>query len=176
MPSFSHLVEINDLLNPLLEPLSREQLWRGLVCRAEEPLVFVAGPDTCRIHSRGEQSLRRELHFGEVCLGEVVVRDSVHFTPLESVRYKVGAGADYPGSTLTMRIEEPGPGHLFVRFEYADERPDAMSGDVQALKYRHSVYLATDLETIRGIRKLAAEGRLGVGLGVGLGVSNWSRH
>ena len=40
---FEHLVQINDPLMPLLEPLSREQLWRGLVRRAEEPTRFVLG-------------------------------------------------------------------------------------------------------------------------------------
>ena len=31
---FSHLIQINDPFNPLIDPLSREQLWRGLVLRA----------------------------------------------------------------------------------------------------------------------------------------------
>ena len=38
---FSHLVQINDSLNPLIDSLPREQLWRGLVMRAENPLLFV---------------------------------------------------------------------------------------------------------------------------------------
>ena len=30
---FEHLIQINDPLMPLLDTLSREQLWRGLVLR-----------------------------------------------------------------------------------------------------------------------------------------------
>ena len=32
---FEHLIEINDPLNPLIDTLSLEQVWRGLVLRAE---------------------------------------------------------------------------------------------------------------------------------------------
>jgi hypothetical protein len=40
---FEHLVEINDPLMPLLTELTREQLWRGLVLRAEDPTQFIGG-------------------------------------------------------------------------------------------------------------------------------------
>ena len=33
--NFEHLVQVNDPLNPLAETLTREQLWQGLVLRAE---------------------------------------------------------------------------------------------------------------------------------------------
>ena len=32
--NYEHLVQINDPLNPLLDTLTREQLWAGLVLRA----------------------------------------------------------------------------------------------------------------------------------------------
>ena len=38
---FEHLVEINDPMNPLLDTLTREQLWHGLVLRAEQPKLFI---------------------------------------------------------------------------------------------------------------------------------------
>ena len=38
---FEHLVEINDPLMPLLTELTREQLWRGLVLRADDPTRFM---------------------------------------------------------------------------------------------------------------------------------------
>ncbi|MBK9243241.1 MAG: DUF1857 family protein [Burkholderiales bacterium] len=40
---FEHLVQINDPLQPLLTEVSREQLWRGLLRRAEQPTEFVLG-------------------------------------------------------------------------------------------------------------------------------------
>ena len=40
---FTHLVEINMPDNPLVMKITREQLWRGLVLRAERPTLFVMG-------------------------------------------------------------------------------------------------------------------------------------
>jgi hypothetical protein len=40
---FEHLVQINDPLQPLATEVSREQLRRGLVRRAERPAEFVLG-------------------------------------------------------------------------------------------------------------------------------------
>jgi hypothetical protein len=42
---FEHLVEINDPANPTLEPLTADQLWQGLVLRAESPELFMLGLD-----------------------------------------------------------------------------------------------------------------------------------
>ena len=46
---FEHLIEINDPLNPLMDTLTREQLWRGLVLHAESPKLFVPHLDECTI-------------------------------------------------------------------------------------------------------------------------------
>ena len=50
--NFEHLIQINDPLNPLVDSLTPEQLWEGLVLRAEQPQLFVLGLDTCDILSR----------------------------------------------------------------------------------------------------------------------------
>lgn len=41
--NFEHLIQINDPSNPLVESLTREQLWEDLVLRAEQPQLFVLG-------------------------------------------------------------------------------------------------------------------------------------
>ncbi len=110
---FTHLIQINDPLNPAIAPLSREQLWRGLVTRAEKPSYFVIGLDECRLLDRGPNTLARQLRFGTL-----IVRDHVVFDPFIQVRYDIEASADVPGGSLIMRIEEPEPEQLFVRFEY----------------------------------------------------------
>ncbi|NCW78771.1 MAG: DUF1857 family protein, partial [Oxalobacteraceae bacterium] len=71
---FTHLIEINSPDNPLIVPLSREQLWRGLVLRAERPTLFVMGLDACEITQRSEHMLSRTLQFGQL-----TVRDEVRF-------------------------------------------------------------------------------------------------
>ena len=59
---FEHLIEVNDLANPLLTPLTREELWFGLLCRAEDARAFLPGLEACHVVERGEDSLVRDLH------------------------------------------------------------------------------------------------------------------
>jgi len=161
---FAHLIEINDPLNPLLEPLSRAQLWRGLVLRAQRPTAFVPYLDRCEIlepapaSPAGElpASLARELHYGEL-----VVRDRVTFVPQQQVVYQVPAQNAIPASSLTMTIEEPEAGIFFVRFEYDDGGGDTAAGaDAFYDEFRRSAYQAADIDTICTIRQLAQQGQL----------------
>lgn len=155
--NFEHLIEINDPDNMLLEPLSREQLWRGLVLRAENPELSVMGLDVCVMLERGPNYLRRELRFGQVR-----VLDEVFLAPLEEVRYEVMESENFPASRLVMRIEEPYPGRLFVRFVYssAQEQSDEMVRD-----HLKQAYIEADQDTIAVIRELAKLGKLGPFIG-----------
>lgn len=150
---FSHLIQINDPLNPLIDPLSREQLWRGLVLRAENPLLFVMGLDGFEIVERGQNALARELHFGKLTL-----RDRVSFEPMRQVRYAVEAAADSPAATLVMTIEEPQTDQLFVRFDY-ETRPGegAAPMDEACSSLVKQAYLEADIDTISTIRRLTQE-------------------
>ena len=153
---FSHLIQINDPLNPLIDSLSREQLWRGLVHRAENPLPFVMGLDDFRILVRTETTLRRELHFGKL-----TVRDRVTLDPMRQVRYETDAGGGLPASSLVMTIEEHEADQLFVRFDYETLR---RSGDAPSDEYYNAflkkAYIEADIDTIRAIRRLVEENQL----------------
>jgi hypothetical protein len=153
---FTHLVEINDPHNPLIAALSRAQLWRGLVLRAETPTVFVPYLDGCNILEKSEQALARELHYGEL-----VVRDRVSFIPQHQVIYQVPEQQGIPASRLTMTIEEPEPEILFVRFEY-DDGASEEEDTAQAFynDFRKSAYTESDIDTIRTIRQMAELGQL----------------
>ncbi len=154
---FEHLIEINDPLNPLIDRLSREQLWRGLVLRAETPMDFVPYLDNCSILERDDLTLSRELRYGDL-----IVRDLVTFEPLYQVTYHVPSQKDIPESRLTMTIEEPEPDILFVRFLYDDgggEQEDAAEAFYN--DFRRSAYKESDIDTIRIIREMAETGRLG---------------
>ena len=154
---FEHLIEINDPLNPLIERLSRAQLWRGLVLRAETPMDFVPYLDSCHIIERGEQGLSRELRYGDL-----IVRDRVTFQPQHKVFYHVPQQQGIPESHLTMTIEEPEPDILFVRFEYSDIAGEAESSTEAFYNdFRRSAYEEADIDTIRTIREMAETGRLG---------------
>jgi hypothetical protein len=153
---FEHLIEINDPLNPLIDTLTREQVWRGLVLRADSPKLFVPHLDECIIDERTEASFRRSLRYGQL-----VVVDQVLLTPMTEVRYNVAAQGEICASSLTMTIETPSEHTLYVRFRY-DDGHDAATDAANAMydEFRKSAYQEADIDTIRLVRELAAAGRL----------------
>jgi hypothetical protein len=153
---FEHLIEINDVLNPLIDELSVEQLWRGLVLRAEFPKLFVPHLDDCQIDQRTGTGFRRRLRYGEL-----VIEDRVVLTHQKQVRYDVPAQNDISASSLTMTIETPSADTLFVRFTY-DDGHDAPTDAANAMydDFRRSAYLESDIDTVRVMRELAEQGRL----------------
>lgn len=158
---FEHLVQINDPLIPLLDPLTRAQLWRGLVRRAEEPTLFVLNLERATVHARtqtGEVTeLARTLDFGAFS-----VEDRVRLYPLDRTEIHTAATARWPASRLTIRIEEPGPDALFLRFTYeSDEREGGGELDALTVTLRQRAYESADLDTVQRIRELAQRGELG---------------
>ena len=153
---FEHLIEINDPLNPLIDTLSHEQLWRGLVLRAESPKLFVPHLDECTIGERASGSFARRLRYGDL-----VIEDVVHLTPLREVRFEVPAQGDIAASNLRMLIAAPGDAMLLVRFCYDDgqgehtDPANAMYDD-----FKRSAYQEADIDTVRILRQLAGEGKL----------------
>ncbi|THF64530.1 DUF1857 family protein [Pseudothauera nasutitermitis] len=147
---FEHLVQVNDLADPALTPLTREELWFGLLCRAEDPRPFLPGLERCVILERREDVLERELHFGGA-----VVRDRVSLAELQWVRFESAATAEHAGGSLTIAIEEPRPGELFLRFTYATTLPEG-GQEVAVAEYVRSAYHESDLDTLRVIRMIAA--------------------
>ena len=153
---FEHLIEINDPLNPLIDSLSREQLWRGLVLHAESPKLFVPHLDACEISAREPGSFERRRTFGQLRID-----DKVFLTPLEEVRYEVHAQGEISASSLRVTIEAPGEFVLFVRFKY-DDGHDAATDQANAMydEFKKSAYQEADIDAIRIVRELAAAGRL----------------
>jgi hypothetical protein len=153
---FEHLIGINDPLNPLVDTITREQLWRGLVLRAEDPKQFVPHLDECTLSERSSGAFARRLRYGEL-----VIDDRVVLTPLHEVRYEVPAQGEIAESLLTMRIEVPTEGVLCVRFTYDDGHPSA--DDEMGRMYedfKKSAYVEADIDTVKIVRQLAGEGKL----------------
>lgn len=149
---FEHLVQINDASLPQITPLSRQQLWRGLVLRAQAPGFFMPWLDDSRVAEQPDGSLERHLRFGDY-----QVHDLVQFVYGESVRYDVLEDAGR--FSLTMKIEEPLPQALFVRFVYEahseDHHADSPLGDLVKAAYRQA-----DEDTVFRIRQLLEIGAL----------------
>lgn len=150
--NFEHLIQINDTDHPDQPTLTREQLWEGLVLRAEQPQLFVIGLDRCIVHERTAATLERELHFGKA-----TIRDRVTFTPHEQVRYDIHAAGGEIGGSLTMKIEQRDDAQLFLRFEYRTTLP--VGDDSEDARQTHEIvkeaYRTSDIDTVRLIREYA---------------------
>jgi hypothetical protein len=151
---FEHLVQINDPDDPRVVPLRREQVWRGLVMRAEYPASFVPWLDECRIERDG-LDLLRTLRFGQQ-----IVHDRVRFDGEEAVDYTV-LDDDEIGSSfrMSMRIEQPTLDALFVRFTYEAWSADHREEGPHMGAVREAYRLA-DIDTVFRIRQLADSGLL----------------
>ena len=78
---------------------------------------------------------------------------------LHWVRFEILPGEQHAGGSLTITIEEPQPDYLFLRFAYATTfaaNPD--SEDRAYIEYIKSAYHQSDLDCVRIIRTLAADG------------------
>ena len=146
---FEHLIEVNDLANPLQMQLTREELWFGLLCRAEDACIFLPGLEACHIIERSEDRLVRDLHFGSA-----IIRDCVTFDPLHWMRFESEANEEHPGGSLVITIEEPEPGALFLRFAYQTSLPEG-GEEVNYAQFVRSAYHQSDLDTVRVIRMIA---------------------
>ncbi|HEX5392875.1 MAG TPA: AtaL-like protein [Rhodocyclaceae bacterium] len=153
---FEHLLEINDPNLPFLEALSRNQVWSGLMHRVEDSRNFLPGLDECVILSRTEGMVERCLRWGQV-----EVRDRVSFAVEEWVRFETLPSEHHGGGLLTVRIEEPEEGRLFLRciyetvFTLGQEAEDEGYAD-----YIKQAYESADKDMLLRIRELAASVRL----------------
>ncbi len=134
--------------------LTREELWAGLLCRVENPEPFLPGLEACEIVERGENWVERVLDFGPAA-----IRDRVTIVPLVSVRFDILPGEAHAGGRLTIEIESRSEVDLFLRFTY--ENPmNAAPDDPQYADYLKSAYQQSDVDMVRLIREMAADGKL----------------
>jgi hypothetical protein len=148
---FEHIIVVNDILDPLVDPLSRDQLWSGLVGSLENPVRFLPGLDEATVTARAPDGFRRELRFGHT-----VIRDRVKLVARERLEVASEATPEVPALTRTLRIEEPAQGEFVVRFVY--ERHPEGHAPVEAayLRVLEDAWLAADIDLIAQIRREAA--------------------
>ncbi|MDX5362946.1 MAG: DUF1857 family protein [Pseudazoarcus pumilus] len=152
---FEHVVIVNDPQNPLIEDLSREQLWFGLLCRVENPAPFLPGLEACEVLERWQDGLLRELDFGALR-----IRDRVTLDPMNSVTFEAEQCEQHAGGSLTIGIEEPASGQLVMRFVYRTTQPESEDGSTMYADLVRSAYEQSDIDTVRVIREIVASGRL----------------
>jgi hypothetical protein len=144
-----HLVRIND---PTLERslwLTRQQLWNGLRHTVLAPQATDDSIEAARVLETSAGLFRREIR-----RGRVTSTDEVALVPNQSLTICADGCGQFCGSSLTIRIEEPAPEMLFVRFVYelmgvGDERSEEEDDA------RRSAYQAADIERVREARRYA---------------------
>jgi hypothetical protein len=146
-----HLVRINDPSNIAGHWLTREQLWEGLWHTVLSPQAIDTSIDAATIREISPQELSRELR-----RGHATTCDRVELTAPHCVTIHADAASAFAGSTLTIRIEEPAVGMLFVRFTYElfgleDDRTEEED------EARRSAYRESDIVRIREARRFVAE-------------------
>ena len=157
---YEHLIEINNPLLPLLDPLDREDLWQGLVQRAYAPEQFILGLEGARVDSVTNDGATTMLH-RTLNYGTFAVVDRVTLYPHTAVVTEVRDTQGALEARLTVTIEEPAAGHLYLRFLYElqqDEPADGLNAVTAAL--RKQAWFASDMDAVARIRDLAAKRRL----------------
>ncbi len=157
---YEHLVEVNDPRVPLLPLITREQLWRGLVRRVEQPWEFILGLNGAVLHERGVEGghewIARTLDFGNFR-----VHDRVRLSAPTETRIETQGSERFPASTLTIRIEEPQPQALYLRFVYESAAVDGQGElDAMTVDLRNAAYEQADIDTLGRIRELVESGAL----------------
>jgi len=154
---YEHLIQINDPGNPMVEPMTREQLWRGIEWRVREPQRYELGPDRCevveQIALRGEGTqLARTVHFGALR-----IEDEVTLEPQRRVVFTPRPQPGLAAVRLAITIEEPAQDALFLRFAY-DSPPE--HDDPQTDEVRTQAWLGNDRDMVRQLRRWLREGTL----------------
>lgn len=146
-----HIVRINDPANLAGAWLTREQLWAGLHHTVVAPELLDETIDSASIEEIAPGRLRREIRRGRYAMS-----DEVELAPNESLRIRADAAGAFAGSTLTIRIEEPAPEMLFVRFTY-DVCGLEDARDEQEDTARCCAYRSLDIERIREVRRFVGQ-------------------
>jgi hypothetical protein len=146
-----HLVRINDPANVIGRWLTREQLWEGLRRTILVPKSIDASIDSATVRETEPNRLEREIR-----RGRATTSDWVELRKGERLTIHADRASVFAGSTLTIQIEEPAPGMLFVRFTYELHGLEAVRTDEED-QARRSAYQQSDIERVRQARKFAEE-------------------
>jgi len=145
---FEHIIQVNDLSNDAIAVLSRAQLWRGLVLRAQQPDKFNQSL-SCSYKSLSENEFLRTISAGESSFYERVV-----LTPQVKIHTGTTGDSQQKSSESTAEIEEPEPNSLFIRFIYKRELGDSNS-EIDIGEHLKSAYVQIDRDAIAMIRVMA---------------------
>jgi hypothetical protein len=151
MFAISAVLDINP---PGISPvLSREQMWQGLVMKAENALPFVPAMQSCEVIERLDDGFIRE-----IVLRGVRMRERIILTAPVEVRF---IRLDTPYDGWITNVLHDGPRGLALSFSFAMRFPGASDGspaeraEGQAVK---DSYLGAIASTVDATRRMVSEG------------------
>lgn len=145
---FEHIVQVNDLSNTKIPIMSREQLWQGLVLRAQFPQKFNAALNCDSTEIEANQFTRR------ITAGDAEFVEQVVLHPESKIETRTASGLNQIHAQSTTQIEEPESNSLFVRFSYQRDL-ETSDDSINIAEYLKSAYVQLDRDAIALIRMLA---------------------
>jgi len=148
-----------DVNPPGVSPkLSKEQVWHGLVMKAENAVLFLPSMKSCEVLERHDNGLLREVVAGDQ---NVRFREKITFTPPVEVLFERVA-TDANAGWITNVISESAHG-LLLTFTFAVNLPGAVPGTPEERvkgEAMREFYTRAVTATLARVRQLASEGKL----------------
>lgn len=154
---FEHLIEINSpdpVFGEAMPPFTCAQLWRGLMQRVKAPQRFPNGPEGCDWHEPAAGVIARTLRFGPHTL-----TDRVQLDTEECLVFTPEVHGETAPIRLTIRIEEPQPRQMVLRFIY-EALAEQTQEEAYYNDYRHSAWLHNDRDMVITLREWLQAGQL----------------
>ena len=145
---YEHLVRLNDAALPVT-PLSREQVWEGLIGRVRFPERYDPMITALEVHFCHDGIWHRHYRRAGV---EIKDRATAHEHSL--VTFVTLSPAEFRSSSHAIALEEPGPGALFLRVTYDVRGSGKIPTEAEAGALR-AAYHQADLEFVKRLRDLS---------------------
>jgi len=153
MIELSHSVLVNDPADSDAPVLTRDDVWDGLVMKAENALPFVPKMDKCDVVEQRENFILRDIRFGGDDL-----REAVTLTPKTKVQFRRVEGRVL--GLITNEILENSKGELELKFSFALELEGVKAGSREEREYEEKMrdaYMGAVVATLGAIRKNAVQ-------------------
>jgi ketosteroid isomerase-like protein len=147
----SRTVVIND--DPDAPQLDREQVWQGLLLKANDALPFVPQMDSCHVLDRGEGWLIRDVQLRGVPLRERVTFEPGHRVVFERIR-----GVELGRIENVLDTDEQG--RLTLRFSFAlshEDLPDGSPEEQAHFEPMRPAYSNAVAATLAAVRRTLSE-------------------
>jgi hypothetical protein len=153
MIELSRSVLVNDQADQEAPILTRDDVWDGLVMKAENALPFVPKMEKCDVVEQKENFILRDVNFAGDDL-----REAVTLTPKSKVEFKRVEGRVL--GTITNEILGDSTDDLELKFSFALEIDGIEPGSMEEKDYEENMrgaYEGAVVATLGAIRKVAAE-------------------